>query len=104
METGIKPQKITKTLESLNYTCTYFFACKHFVMKRGQESDEVSHIVEGKMKLEFRDRIVHLSAGEMCVVPKGVEHRPICDSAVTAMLIEVDGTLTLDNIGGTYKG
>jgi len=68
-----------------------------------QESDEVFYIVEGKMKLEFMDRTVHLCSGEMCVVPKGTEHRPVCDTEVTVMLIEIDGTLTPDNTGGTYK-
>jgi len=66
-------------------------------------SDEVFYIVEGTMKIEFRDRIVDLSPGEMCVVPKGVEHRPICDTPVTAMLLEADGTLTPDNTGGALK-
>lgn len=69
-----------------------------------QESDEVFYIIEGQMKLEFRNGIVNLNAGEMCVVPKGTEHRPVCESEVTAMLIEIDGTLTPDNTGGTYKG
>lgn len=68
-----------------------------------EASDEVFYIVEGEMKLEFRDRDVHLKEGEMCVVPKGVEHRPVCDSEVTVMLIELDGTLTPDNTGGTYR-
>jgi mannose-6-phosphate isomerase-like protein (cupin superfamily) len=68
-----------------------------------QDSDEVFYIVEGQMKLEFRDKMVHLNAGEMCVVPKGIEHRPVCETEVTAMLIEIDGTLTSDNTGGTYK-
>lgn len=68
-----------------------------------QGSDEVFYIVEGQMKLEFRDRVVHLNAGEMCVVPKGTEHRPVCETDVTAMLIEFDGTLTADNTGGAYK-
>jgi len=68
-----------------------------------QDSDEVFYIVEGQMKLEFRDRIVHLNAGEMCVVSKGTEHRPACVKEVTVLLIEIDGTLTPDNTGGTYK-
>ncbi len=67
-----------------------------------QDSDEVFYIVEGQMKLEFRDKMVHLNSGEMCVVPKGIEHRPVCETQVTAMLIEIDGTLTPDNTGGTY--
>lgn len=68
-----------------------------------QDSDEVFYIVEGQMALEFRDRMVHLNTGELCVVPKGTEHRPVCEGDVTAMLIEIDGTLTPDNTGGTYK-
>jgi mannose-6-phosphate isomerase-like protein (cupin superfamily) len=68
-----------------------------------QDSDEVFFIVEGQMKLEFRDRIVQLNAGEMIVVPKGTEHRPVCETEVTTMLIEIDGTLAPDNTGGTYK-
>ena len=37
------------------------------------------------------------------MIPKGVEHRPICANEVTCLLIEKDGTLTPDNTGGTYK-
>ena len=68
------------------------------------ESDEVFLIVDGKMKLEFNNKIVELNTGQMCVVPKGVEHRPICTSEVICMLIEAEGTLTPENTGGTYKG
>lgn len=67
-----------------------------------QDSDELFYIVEGQMKLEFKDRTICLKSGEMCVVPKGTEHRPVCGNEVTAMLIEIDGTLTPDNTGGTY--
>ena len=67
------------------------------------ESDEVFFIVDGKMKLEFRNKIVQLNTGQMCVVPKGTEHRPICTTEVICMLIEAEGTLTPENTGGTYK-
>ena len=68
------------------------------------DSDEVFFIVDGKMKIEFKDNTVELNTGEMCVVPKGVEHRPICTSEVICLLIESEGTLTPENTGGTYKG
>ena len=68
------------------------------------DTDEVFFVVEGKMKLEFRTEIIDLHEGEMCVVPKGVEHRPVCKTQVTCMLIEPDGTLTPENTGGAYKG
>ena len=61
------------------------------------DSDEVFLVVDGKMKLEFRSKIVDLNTGDMCVVPKGVEHRPICTSEVTCLLIESEGTLTPQN-------
>ena len=67
------------------------------------DSDEVFFIIDGKMKLEFRDKTVELNTGEMCVVPKGIEHRPICTTEVTCLLIEKEGTLTAENTGGTYK-
>ncbi len=66
------------------------------------DSDEVFVIMEGKMKLEFRDRLLGLNIGEMCVVPKGIEHRPVCTSEVTCLLIEYEDTLTPENTGGTY--
>ena len=68
------------------------------------DSDETFMIVDGTMQLEFRDRIISLKAGEMCVVPKGVEHRPVCTDEVSVLLIEKNGTLTPENTGGTYGG
>ena len=66
------------------------------------DSDEVFYIVEGQMQLEFRDKKVTLNTGDLCVVPKGVEHRPICTTEVTCLLIESEGTLTPENTGGTH--
>jgi mannose-6-phosphate isomerase-like protein (cupin superfamily) len=68
------------------------------------ESDEVFYVVEGEMKLEFRSKIVDLRTGDLCVVPRGVEHRPVCESEVSVMLIEMEGTLRPENTGGTHKG
>ncbi len=67
------------------------------------DSDEVFMIIKGEMKLEFKDRIVELKEGDMCVVPKGIEHRPICTTEVLCLLIEKENTLTPENTGGTYN-
>ena len=67
------------------------------------ETDEVFFIVEGRMKIEFRERMVELKAGEICIVPKGTEHRPIVETDVTGLLIEPDGTLTPENTGGAIQ-
>ena len=66
-------------------------------------SDEVFIIVSGNMQLEFRDKIVKLDEGDMYVVPKGVEHRPVCTAEVICLLVEKIGTLNSKNTGGTYK-
>jgi mannose-6-phosphate isomerase-like protein (cupin superfamily) len=52
------------------------------------------------MKLAFRDRVLDLKKGEMIIVPKGVEHKPVCESECTVMLIEPKGTMNTGNAGG----
>jgi mannose-6-phosphate isomerase-like protein (cupin superfamily) len=54
------------------------------------------------MKLEFRERVLELKTGDLCIVPKGVEHRPVCTSEVVCLIIDSDGTLTPENTGGIY--
>ena len=67
------------------------------------DSDEAFYIVSGTMKIEFEERVLELKEGDLCVVPKGVAHRPLCTSEVTCLLIEKDGTLTPENTGGRYR-
>lgn len=67
------------------------------------DSDEMFYIIEGKMDLEFEDRMINLTEGDFIIVPKGVLHRPVCTTRVTVLLIEKKGTLNKDNSGGTYR-
>ncbi|MCV2356074.1 cupin domain-containing protein [Paucibacter sp. B2R-40] len=59
-----------------------------------EESDDLFLVLQGRLMLELRDRQIHLAAGEMFVVPKGVEHRPVVAEGEEAhfMLIEPPGT------------
>jgi mannose-6-phosphate isomerase-like protein (cupin superfamily) len=59
-----------------------------FVWHDHKNEDELFFIVKGKLKIEFRDKTVELNEGEMIVVPKGVEHRPIAEEEVWIMLFE----------------
>jgi mannose-6-phosphate isomerase-like protein (cupin superfamily) len=68
-----------------------------------EESDEMFYIIEGKMQIEFSDKLIDLNQGDFIIVPKGVSHRPVCKNLVKALLIEKIGTLTKDNTGGTYE-
>jgi mannose-6-phosphate isomerase-like protein (cupin superfamily) len=49
---------------------------------------------------EETDEIFELKKGELIVVPKGVEHKPICDKECTLMLVEPKGTINTGNAGG----
>ena len=75
-------------------------AQREFVWHSHPETDEVFFVVAGNMKLAFRDQTFELNPGEMIVVPKGVDHKPICDQECTVMLIEPKGTVNTGNAGG----
>lgn len=59
-----------------------------FVWHDHKEEDELFYILKGKMIMEFRDKKVAVNEGEMILVPKGVEHRPIAKNEVWMMLFE----------------
>jgi mannose-6-phosphate isomerase-like protein (cupin superfamily) len=50
--------------------------------------------------MEFRDRTVTLDAGDLLVVPRGVEHRPVAEHEVEVMLFEPASTVNTGNAGG----
>lgn len=53
------------------------------------DADEMFYVLEGTLRLEFHDHVEHLSPGELIVIPKGVEHRPVADQGeVKVLLIE----------------
>ena len=64
------------------------------------ETDEVFFIIEGVLDIEFRDGEVRLEAGEMFVVPKGVEHKPKAEHECRIMLVEPKDTV---NTGDTQS-
>jgi mannose-6-phosphate isomerase-like protein (cupin superfamily) len=71
-----------------------------FVWHSHAETDEVFLVVEGEMAIEFRDGRVELRAGEMFVVPRGVEHKPTARRECKLMLVEPAGTRNTGDAGG----
>lgn len=71
-----------------------------FVWHSHADTDEVFIVIDGDFVLEFRDRRVPLSAGEMYVVPRGVEHRPVAERECSVMLVEPRGVVNTGEAGG----
>lgn len=59
-----------------------------FVWHDHKNEDELFFIIKGTLRMEFRDRVVQVNAGELIVVPMGVEHRPVAEEEVWMMLFE----------------
>lgn len=71
-----------------------------FVWHSHAATDEVFIVLEGNLTIEFRDGRVDLRAGEMFVVPGGVEHKPSAEKECHIMLIEPAGTINTGAAGG----
>ncbi len=69
-----------------------------FVWHDHKESDEAFIVLDGQISIEFRDGAVELSAGEMCVVPKGVEHKPFAERECHMVLVEPRGLVNTGDV------
>jgi mannose-6-phosphate isomerase-like protein (cupin superfamily) len=63
-----------------------------FVWHKHDDTDDFFLVLKGTLDLQLRDRTITLGPGQMYVVPKGVEHRPVAREEVHLMLIEPSGT------------
>lgn len=69
-----------------------------FVWHHHENEDEMFLVLSGRLTLEFRDRTVELTEGEFCIVPRGVEHRPVAAEEVKVLLFEPASTLNTGNV------
>ena len=59
-----------------------------FIWHQHENEDELFLVIKGSLKIEFRDKTIVLNEGEMYIIPKGVEHKPIAEKEVHVMLFE----------------
>ena len=71
-----------------------------FIWHDHPETDEAFVVLDGELRIDFRDGAVDIRPGEMFVVPKGVEHKPFAEKEVKLLLIEPRGTLNTGHKGG----
>ena len=69
-----------------------------FVWHDHPETDEVFLVLDGMLDLHFREGHVTLNDGEMYVVPKGVEHKPIANDECHILLVEPAGTVSTGEV------
>ena len=71
-----------------------------FVWHKHDDTDDFFLVLEGHLTIQLRDRDVELDAGELFVVPRGVEHCPSADEEAHVLLIEPAGTVNTGDAGG----
>jgi mannose-6-phosphate isomerase-like protein (cupin superfamily) len=71
-----------------------------FIWHHHENTDETFLVLDGTLRIDFRDGAVEVCAGEMFVVPRGVEHRPCAEREVKLLLIEPRGTPNTGEEGG----
>ena len=71
-----------------------------FIWHHHADTDETFVVIDGELRIDFRDGSVTVSSGEMFVVPKGVEHKPFAEREVKLLLIEPRGVANTGEEGG----
>jgi mannose-6-phosphate isomerase-like protein (cupin superfamily) len=71
-----------------------------FIWHSHPETDEVFLVVDGNLTIHLREEDLNLKMGEMCVIPKGVEHKPAAETECQILMVEPAGTLNTGDAGG----
>ena len=71
-----------------------------FVWHKHDDTDDFFLVLHGRLTIQLRDRDIELNAGEMFVVPRGIEHCPKADEETHVLLIEPRGTVNTGDAGG----
>ena len=69
-----------------------------YVWHQHAGEDELFLVLEGRLELHFRDRVISLQPGEMCIVPRGVEHKPVAPAPVEVLLFEPCSTRSTGDV------
>lgn len=64
-----------------------------FVWHSHEHEDELFLVIEGEIEIHFRDQVVTLGEGELCIVPRGVEHKPVAHQPASVLLFEPASTI-----------
>jgi len=68
-----------------------------FIWHKHDNEDELFYVIDGSFEMHLRDRIIEIHKGEMIIIPKGIEHKPVAHSEATIMLFEPNTTINTGN-------
>lgn len=71
-----------------------------FLWHSHPDTDEAFIVIQGKMQIHFKRRALSLEEGEMFIVPKGIEHKPVAEQECQILMIELAGTINTGDAGG----
>lgn len=71
-----------------------------FVWHKHDETDELFLVIGGELTIQLRDGDVTVRPGQIFIVPRGVEHCPVANEEVHALLIEPTGVVNTGDAGG----
>lgn len=69
-----------------------------FVWHHHENEDELFLVVQGVLRMQLRDREILVREGELIIIPRGVEHKPVADDDVHVLLIEPKSTVNTGNV------
>lgn len=97
----IKNQHEYKVVAQMN---NYLFKLvrmqREFIWHKHPETDETFIVIEGQMQIHLRDQVLQLAQGDMVVIPKGVEHKPVSREECKLLLIEPEETINTGDAKG----
>ncbi len=73
-----------------------------FTWHSHENEDELFLVIKGILKIEFRDKTVEIKEGELIIVPRGTEHKPVADDEVHILLFEPISTLNTGNVENEF--
>ena len=71
-----------------------------FVWHHHDREDELFHVLKGHLRIDLPDGALHLREGELAVIPRGIDHRPVADEEVQVLLLEPTTTINTGETRG----
>ncbi|MCB0472988.1 MAG: cupin domain-containing protein [Flavobacteriaceae bacterium] len=74
-----------------------------FVWHKHDQEDELFLVIKGSLTMAFKDKTITLNEGELLIVPRGVEHKPVAEEEVQVLLFEPATTINTGDAKSVLK-